>query len=82
VITGALVLALRDVSRLPEAFRPDVLWADDDVIVADVTRAALRREPDIDAITAQTLRAAVEHHVPAGAPKTTAASRRRTKEQR
>lgn len=65
VVTGALVLALRDPSRFPEAYRSDVLWARSNAPVAPGTRAALRTDPDIDALTAATLRAVVDHHVPA-----------------
>lgn len=65
VVTGALVLALRDPSRSPEAYRSGTLWADSDALVADATRAALQVDPDLDALTAATLRAVVDHHVPA-----------------
>ncbi|HKE74287.1 MAG TPA: helix-turn-helix domain-containing protein [Acidimicrobiales bacterium] len=64
VVTGALVLALRDPSRFPEAYRPDVLWAGAEAPIAPATRAALCAEPDIDALTAATVRAVVAHHVP------------------
>jgi AcrR family transcriptional regulator len=65
VVTGALVLALRDPSRSPEAYRSDTLWADADAPVASQTRDALCVEPDIHALTAATVRAVVDHHVPA-----------------
>jgi TetR/AcrR family tetracycline transcriptional repressor len=65
VVTGALVLALRDPSRSPEPYRADTLWADADAPVAPQTRAALCVEPDIHALTAATVRAVVDHHVPA-----------------
>jgi AcrR family transcriptional regulator len=65
VVTGALVLALRDPDRIPEAYRSGVLWAGSDAPIADGTRSALRTDPDLDALTAATLRAVVEHHVPA-----------------
>jgi AcrR family transcriptional regulator len=65
VVTGALVLALRDPSRSPEAYRPDALWADADAPIAPQTRDALCVEPDIHALTAATVRAVVDHHVPA-----------------
>jgi AcrR family transcriptional regulator len=65
VVTGALVLALRDPSRAPEAYRPSALWADSEAPVTADTRAALRAEPDPDALTAAALRAVVDHHVPA-----------------
>ncbi len=65
VVTGALVLALRDPSRFPEAYRSGALWAGSDAPVAPATRTALRADPDLDALTAATLRAVVDHHVPA-----------------
>ena len=52
----ALVLALRDPSRFPEAYRSAVLWARSNAPVAPGTRAALRTDPDIDGLTAATLR--------------------------
>jgi AcrR family transcriptional regulator len=64
VVTGSLVLALRDQSRFPEDYRADVLWAGSPARVTAATRAALCADPDIDALTAATLRAVVEHHVP------------------
>ena len=42
VVTGALVLALRDPSRFPEAYRSGALWAGTDASVAPDTRSALR----------------------------------------
>jgi TetR/AcrR family transcriptional regulator, tetracycline repressor protein len=68
VVTGALVLALRDPSRFPEAYRPDVLWAGAAAPIAPATRAALCADPDIDALTAATVRAVVADHVPEEAP--------------
>jgi hypothetical protein len=65
VVTGALVLALRDPSRFPEAYRSGALWAASGAPVAPATRAALRGDADLDALTAATLRAVVDHHVPA-----------------
>ena len=65
VVTGALVLALRDPARSPAAFRSGALWADADAPVDADTRAALQAEPDPDALTAAALRAVVHHHVPA-----------------
>ncbi len=65
VVTGALVLALRDPSRFPEAYRSGALWAGSDAPVAPDTRTALRADPDLDALAAATLRAVVDHHVPA-----------------
>jgi AcrR family transcriptional regulator len=67
VVTGALVLALRDPSRFPEAYRPDVVWAGSDAPIAAGTRDALCADPDRDALTAATLRAVVDRHVPAPA---------------
>lgn len=65
VVTGSLVLALRDPSRFPEAYRSDALWASSDAPVAPETRAALCAAPDIHALTTATVRAVVDHHVPA-----------------
>ncbi len=64
-ITGALVLALRDLSRCPPDCRPDALWATSDAPIDPETRAALRREPDLETISATALRAVVEKFVPA-----------------
>jgi len=64
-VGGALVLALRDLSTYRAAYRPDALWADSDAPIAPETRAALRADPDLDAISAATLRAVIEHYVPA-----------------
>lgn len=63
VVTGSLVLALRDRSRSPGAYRPDVLWAGTDAPVAPGTRAALCADPDLDALTAATLRAVIDRHM-------------------
>ena len=65
VVTGALVLALRDPSRFPGAYRSRALWAVSDAPVAPETRAALGADPDLAALTAATLRAVVDHHLPA-----------------
>jgi len=65
VVTGALVLALRDPSRFPAAYRSGALWAGSDAPVAPETRTALRADPDLDVLTAATVRAVVDHHVPA-----------------
>ncbi len=70
VVTGSLVLALRDQSRFPEEYRADVLWAGSAAPVASETRAALCAAPDVDALTAATLRAVVDHYVPADRPTT------------
>jgi len=67
VVTGALVLALRDPSRFPDAYRSGGLWAESDAAVAPATRAALQAEPDLDPLTVATLQAVVDHHVPAPA---------------
>jgi len=64
-VGGALVLALRDLSAYPAEFRPDALWADSDAPIAPETRAALRSHPDLDELSATTLRAVIEHFVPA-----------------
>jgi AcrR family transcriptional regulator len=68
VVTGALVLALRDPSRFPAAYRSGALWAESDAAVAPTTRAALQADPDLDALTTAALRAVVDHHVPAPEP--------------
>jgi TetR/AcrR family transcriptional regulator, tetracycline repressor protein len=65
VVTGALVLALRDPSRFPAAYRADALWAADEAPIAPATRAALCAPTDLDTLTAATVRAVVDHHVPA-----------------
>ena len=62
---GSLLLALRDVSSYPEAYRPDALWADSDAPISPETRAALRADPDFDALSAATLRTVIDHYVPA-----------------
>ncbi|MBK5289531.1 MAG: TetR family transcriptional regulator [Acidimicrobiia bacterium] len=64
-IGGALVLALRDLSASPADSRPDALWANSDAPIAPATRDALRAEPDLDALSATTLRAVIDHFVPA-----------------
>ncbi len=64
-ISGALVLALRDLSASPPDSRPDALWAASEAPISDATRTALRAEPDLDALAAETLRAVIEHFVPA-----------------
>ncbi|MEP6625592.1 MAG: helix-turn-helix domain-containing protein [Acidimicrobiia bacterium] len=64
-ISGALVLALRDLSASPPGSRPDELWATSNAPIAAATRDALRTEPDLDALSAITLRAAIDHFVPA-----------------
>lgn len=65
-VGGALVLALRDLSAIPTEYRPHVLWADTDASIAPETRTALCAEPDVEALSAATLRAVVDHYVPAG----------------
>lgn len=64
-VSGALVFALRDLSAYPAEYRPEALWADSDAPIAPETRAALRADPDLDALSAATLRAVVDHFVPA-----------------
>ena len=64
-VSGALVFALRDPSAHPPEYRPDALWADSDAPIAPQTRAALRTDPDLDALSAATLRAVIDHFVPA-----------------
>jgi AcrR family transcriptional regulator len=64
-VSGALVLALRDLSTYPSEYRPDVLWADSDAPIASETRAALRADTDLDALSATVLRAVIDHYVPA-----------------
>jgi AcrR family transcriptional regulator len=64
-VGGALVLALRDLSAYPAEYRPDALWSQTDAPIAPETRAALCAAADVDAISAATLRAVVDHYVPA-----------------
>ncbi len=64
-IVGALVIALRDVSASPPDYRPDALWATTDAKITPATRKALRTASDLDALSAVTLRAVVDHFVPA-----------------
>ena len=64
-IVGALVIALRDVSASPPDYRPDALWAATDAAITPATRKALRTASDLDALSAVTLRAIVDHFVPA-----------------
>ena len=52
VVTGALVLTLRDYAHLPEDDRAATLWAG----------------CDLEALTTETLRAVVHHHVPGEEP--------------
>jgi TetR/AcrR family tetracycline transcriptional repressor len=64
-VGGALVLALRDPAAHPAEYRSDALWADSDVPIAPETRAALCAHPDLDALSATTLQAVIDHYVPA-----------------
>lgn len=64
-VGGALLLALRDATTHPADARPDALWAGSTAPIAAATRAALRANPDMEAVSAAALRAAVEHFVPA-----------------
>lgn len=64
-VAGALVPALRDRSSVPEPYRAEVLWATTDAPISEDTRAALSADPDLDALSAATIRAVVDHHVPA-----------------
>lgn len=64
-IVGALVIALRDVSASPPDYRPDALWAATNAAITPATRKALRTVSDLDALSAVTLRAVVDHFVPA-----------------
>ncbi|WP_426572209.1 TetR/AcrR family transcriptional regulator [Aquihabitans sp. McL0605] len=64
-VGGSLLLVLRDLSTHPPESRPDSLWADSDASITDETRAALRAEPDLDAVSAVALRAVIDHYVPA-----------------
>ena len=64
-IVGALVIALGDVSASPPDYRPDALWAATDAAITPATRKALRTASDLDALSAVTLRAVVDHFVPA-----------------
>lgn len=64
-VGGALLVALRDWSAYPAEFRPAALWAVSDEPIAPETREALQADPDLDALSAVTLRAVVDHFVPA-----------------
>ncbi len=64
-IVGALVIALRDVSASPPDYRPDALWAATNAAITPATRNALRTASDLDALSAVTLHAIVDHFVPA-----------------
>jgi AcrR family transcriptional regulator len=64
VVTGALVLTLRDVPRLPVGLRDQDLWAGSDADITTETRAILEGPVDLDALTTATLAAVVDHHVP------------------
>ena len=74
VVTGALVLTLRDPDRLPDGYRPDQVWATADDPIAPDTRAALSARPDLDSLTSATLQAVVDELVP-GAPRRRRGSR-------
>ena len=65
VIGGSLVMALRDVTATPPGCRPDELWSRTDAPIAPETRAALSAAPDLDELFAVTLRAVIEHYLPA-----------------
>lgn len=62
-VGGSLLLALRDLSAYPPEYRPDALWADSEASIAPETRAALRAEADLDALSAVALRAVIDHYV-------------------
>lgn len=64
-VSGALVLALRDPSVFPEEYRPTVLWATTEAPVDPSTRASLCAEPDLDALSVATIRAVIDHYLPA-----------------
>jgi hypothetical protein len=76
VVTGALVLALRDVARLPVGLRDQALWAGSDADITSETRNVLEGPVDLDALTAATLEAVVHHHVPATAGRRNRSGRR------
>lgn len=63
-VGGSLLHALRDHSAYPAEYRPDALWADSDAPLAAETLAALRSEPDFDALSAVALHAVVDHYIP------------------
>jgi AcrR family transcriptional regulator len=65
VVSGALLLALRNVDAFPADSRPEVLWAGSDAPITPETRAALRAEADLDAVSAVALHAVIDHYVPA-----------------
>lgn len=64
-VSGSLVLALRPPATAPE-YAPDALWGGDELPISAASAEALRAEPDLDALSAVTIRAVVDHHVPAG----------------
>lgn len=64
-VGGALVLALRDPDNYPADYRPDTLWAHSEAPITTETRDALCSAPDLDALSAATLHAVVDHYVPA-----------------
>lgn len=63
-VGGALVLALRNPSAHPAEYRPDALWADSEAPIDPATRAALRGDADLEAISATVLQAVVDRYVP------------------
>jgi hypothetical protein len=65
VVSGALLLALRNVDAFPADSRPDVLWATGDAPIMSETRTALAAEADLDAVSGIALRAVIDHYVPA-----------------
>jgi AcrR family transcriptional regulator len=64
-VSGALLMALRNVDAFPAAHRPDALWESSSAPIAPATREALRRDADIDRLSAVALRAVIDHYVPA-----------------
>ena len=64
-VSGSLVFALRDVGAIPPESRPGALWAATDVAIQPETIAALVATPNLEALSAATLRAVIDHYVPA-----------------
>ena len=67
-VGGSLLLALRDVSAYPTEYQPDALWAASDAPISPETRDALQADPDLDTLSAATLRAVIDHFVPEEQP--------------
>ncbi len=64
-VSGSLVFALRDVTASPPEYRPAALWADTKAAIHPDTLIALAADPDLDALSAATLHAVIDHYLPA-----------------